>query len=117
MPFKKNKIIDFSGHKAVKINIDDMSNPLSFEMEAMRLCNLIEDDNENKKAAQAGKIVVILPGLSVLSSCFLAEFHGRFGYFPKLKWYLRNAKSGEFTISSKEMDLQKVRYTARSIRG
>jgi len=115
-PFKKPILIDFSGHQDIKVSVEDMADPFSFMAEAMRIVDLIENDSEWLKAAQSGKVVLILPGLSTLACAILSEFHGRYGYFPRIKWYIRNAKTGEFVVSKKSLDLQKIRYEARTLR-
>lgn len=116
MPKAPSLVADFSGHKTVKVQIDDMSRPESFENEAERLVNIIAADPYLHSAAGKGKIILILPGLSVLASAILSEFHGRYGYFPNVRWYLRNSETGEFTVSKRTLDLQKLRFTARSKR-
>ena len=94
-----------------------MSKPESFIQEAERLLALVESEPTLDALAHAGRIDLVLPGLSTLSAAILAAWHGRYGHFPRIRWYIRDSKSGTFSLSDKYIDLQNIRYEARRGRG
>jgi hypothetical protein len=107
-------ILDLSGHKTHKVQVDNMADPYSVLTEAHRLVGLIEADPTFRDYASIGKLIVILPGLSVVSAAFIAVYHGKFGHFPMILWYLKTADG--FEISDAGLDLASVRIDARKIR-
>jgi len=110
-------LVDWSGHGEVHIEVKDMAKPESFISESERLMSLIDSDPVLKASAVAGRVTLVLPGQTTLAAVILAYWHGRFGYFPRVKWYIRDAKTGQFALSDKTIDLQQIRYDARRGRG
>ena len=68
---------------------------------------------------QTQPLAVILPGLSVLAACQLAEIHGRSGHFPTIV-NLRPAPDPALAVTVFEVaelvNLQAIRDDSRSIR-
>ena len=68
---------------------------------------------------QSQPLAVILPGLSVLAACLLAEIHGRSGHFPTIV-NLRPAPDPALAVTVFEVaelvNLQAIRDDSRSIR-
>jgi len=114
---KAKELVDWSGHADVHIEVQDMSDPKSFINEAERLMALVDGDPLLKAHARAGRITLVLPGLSTLAAVILAAWHGAYGYFPRIRWYVRDSKTGAFSLSTKHIDLQQIRYDARRGRG
>ena len=58
---------------------------------------------------------IVLPGLSWVAALLLAEWHGRFGSFPRIRWAVRGSQG--FTWPEEAgADLQEVREEARGRR-
>ena len=110
-------IVDWSGHGDIHVEIQDVSKPESFINEAERLMALVDSDPKLKAHAVAGRVILVFPGFSTLAVIIAAYWHGRFGYFPKTKWYIRDSKTGQFSLSTKTIDLQEIRNQARRGRG
>nr|URC17498.1 MAG: hypothetical protein [Lokiarchaeota virus Skoll Meg22_1214] len=107
----EEEIMDLSGHGAIPVEVDDLSDPSCLWSKANVLIWKIERDEKMRVLAKKKKIMLILPGHGTLAACVLAVFHGRFGYFPRIKWYHRKL-SGGFMVSTKQLDLQEIRDQA-----
>jgi len=104
-------LIDLSGHSDFKIDVKNMSNFQSYIDEALRMFDSFS--KTDLTACRTGKVILILPGLATLTATFMSLFHGRFGYFPRIKWYIRNSETGQFQISDSFLDLQHIRNKSR----
>ena len=58
---------------------------------------------------------VVLPGLSQAAAIFLAEWHGQFGNWPKIRWASRGAGGFEWPDENRA-DLNSLRESARTAR-
>lgn len=67
-------------------------------------------DAELKTGAPA---TVILPGMAPAAAVLLAEWHGRYGSFPTIRWAVRGA-TGFVWPETAKADLQTVRLDART---
>jgi len=105
--------LDFSGHGEHKLSVEHVADPACFQDEAERVVGMIEGDPAMEAAARTGRLVLIFPGMSTLALTLCALFHGKYGYFPRIRWYVQDRETGAFNISHKLLDLQKIRNTAR----
>ncbi len=109
----EDRTIDLSGHGEIKIDVRNVASREELEKEAQRLLDLIEEEGYWNALAKKGTIVLVLPGFSPLASVFLAKFHGVYGYFPKIRYYVRDQDTGAFELTRFTVDLQINRYNAR----
>ena len=107
-------LIDFSGHSDVKFAVENVADPNAYENVVAQLILIIQ--KEYNEYAENGRVIVILPGFSQLAAAFLAAFHGFYGYFPEIKWYIQDRQTKTFDVSKRSIDLQKIRYEFRKMR-
>ena len=70
---------------------------------------------ERESLLRGAPLEVILPGLAHAAACVLAELHGQFGSFPRIRWAVRG-ESGFTWPETATADLAAVRESARTAR-
>jgi len=58
---------------------------------------------------------VILPGMAAAAAVVLAEWHGQYGAFPRIRWAVRGPSGFEWPEAA-SADLQSIRTSARTAR-
>jgi len=58
---------------------------------------------------------IILPGMSWVAGLLVAEWHGQFGHFPRIRWSVRG-DTGFVWPEEAKLDLASVRESARTAR-
>lgn len=110
--------INFTGHPVKGIELAPFVG-VNFPTDGRGLAEMIREvllALPDRPALLAGEQAeVALPGLSHAAGVLLAEWHGQFGGFPRIRWAVRN-DSGFAWPDDAAADLAAVRETARTAR-
>ena len=113
-------LLNLSGHPVPKKKVDGrivVSIPVQlslsggFEDIKKEVYDMLERiwaacDADVQKAAAAGRVALILPGLSWFAACVLAAWHAISGHFPKIYFFIRGTEGFELVGP---IDLQDIR--------
>jgi len=112
---KENKIlINISGHDTFTFQVKDIKNPNSIIEVVEEIIKHITLNKIFFEACKNGNSILVLPALPTLNAMILSAYHGIFGYFPSIKWYVKD-KNG-FNLTNSDFDLQKLRDEFRKKR-
>lgn len=109
------QISDFSGRPVV----DAIDVPSHVDLAAdlvPQACALVDASGISALEPGGVPVVVVLPALSVVAACVLAELHGRLGHFPSIAYLVRDDGPAVTFRVSGVIPLQGVRDRARQRR-
>lgn len=112
------RLYNFSGHPVAGFDVAPFIG-VNFPNDAESLVDLMRATCKTlpgRDALLAGeKGEVVLPGLAHAAAVLLAEWHGQFGQFPRIRWAVRG-ESGFAWPEEARCNLNAVRHEAREER-
>ena len=109
---------NFSGHPVEDVEVAPFVG-MNFPSDAEGLSVVIRETllalPERDKLLAGASAEIVLPGLAHAAGVLLAEWHGQFGSFPRIKWAQRGPDGFTWSDAAKA-DLAAVRDTARTAR-
>ena len=112
-------MINFSGHPVAGFEVAPLIGvnlPLDNAEGLIEAIGAVLDALPMRDELKAGAATeVVLPGMSTACGVFLAQWHGRFGSFPKIRWAVRGDNGFEWPKDARA-DLQAIRLQARTVR-
>jgi hypothetical protein len=113
--------INFSGHPAKGFKIDPLvgvnlpMNGVEELLKAVKGCLDSLPEEVKQSLYEGAKAEIILPGMAPATALLLAEYHGRFGNFPIIRWAIRDTDGFVWPVQAMG-DLQSIRQEARTAR-
>lgn len=110
--------VNFSGHPVAGFEVAPLVGanlPQEGANMALYLREVILALPEREALLKGEAAEVILPGLAHAAGALLAEWHGQFGSFPRIRWAVRGA-DGFTWPDSAALNLFDVRESARTAR-
>lgn len=114
--------INFSGHSVdvegfdisplVGINLPTTADELVLAIRNTLSCI---PDPEKRALEKGASAEIILPGMAHAAAILMAEWHGKFGSFPNVRWAVRGAEGFAWPDNAL-VDLQGIRDSARTSR-
>jgi len=111
---EENVLINLSGHDKITFQVSNIKDTNEITKVINELINHIINNSKWFEACKNGTSTLVLPALPILNSMFISAYHGLFGHFPTISWYIRD-ESG-FRLVNTTIDLQKQRDEYRKKR-
>lgn len=110
MNFSGHPVVGFDIAPLVGVNLPVEADPAPLQAAIRKMLEGLTCDAELKAGAPAE---IILPGMAPAAAVLLAEWHGRYGSFPTIRWSVRGP-SGFAWPETAKADLQALRLDART---